>query len=189
MAAKHLSHTKSKTSLERDTPQVGQVAYSEPQATHLRVKRLVLFVAVLGVVVMLDQLSKHYIRTTLVLGERAPFIPGFIELYHVQNTGAAFSIGQGAGWLFVLIACTLTLGAFALVYKDAALNTPFIVCLGAICGGGIGNVCDRLTQGAVTDFLATTFMSFPVFNVADIFVTVGVAFFLVFSLWQDTRQK
>ena len=65
------------------------------------------------------------------------------------------------------------------------MGWPLTVGLSCVAGGGIGNMIDRLVQGSVTDFLATTFIDFPVFNVADIFVTCGVAVCLLIVLTSD----
>lgn len=114
-------------------------------------------------------------------------IPGVLALLRVENTGAAFSIGQGSSWIFVICAMAAFVVACTLVWRND-LPLPLILSLGCVAGGGVGNMIDRLATGSVTDFLATTFISFPVFNVADIFVTCGVAVSLVLYLrWEATE--
>ena len=139
-------------------------------------------------VVIADQATKVAVRHLIPLG--APprtLIPGVLDLYRVQNTGAAFSIGQGATWLFVLCAVVAFGVACYLVWHDD-LPLPLVLSLGCVAGGGVGNMIDRLAMGSVTDFLSLTFMNFPVFTVADIFVTCGVVVSLLLYLrWEATE--
>ncbi len=141
--------------------------------------RLTLFLVMAAVAVILDQIVKAWVRSALPkTGDTAPFIPGVLRLLHVENTGAAFSMGEGKGFFFVAIAVAIFILALLAVWKEE-LSVPFALALGAVAGGGIGNMIDRLVQGSVTDFFATQFMDFPVFNVADIFVTLGVICVLI----------
>lgn len=141
--------------------------------------RITLFLAMAAVAVILDQIVKAWVRSALPkTGDTAPFIPGVLRLLHVENTGAAFSMGEGKGFFFVAIAVAFFILALLAVWKEE-LSVPFALALGAVAGGGIGNMIDRLVQGSVTDFFATQFMDFPVFNVADIFVTLGVICVLI----------
>lgn len=141
--------------------------------------RITLFLAMAAVAVILDQIVKAWVRSALPkTGDTAPFIPGVLRLLHVENTGAAFSMGEGKGFFFVAIAVAIFIRALLAVWKEE-LSVPFALALGAVAGGGIGNMIDRLVQGSVTDFFATQFMDFPVFNVADIFVTLGVICVLI----------
>lgn len=141
--------------------------------------RIALFLVMAAVAVILDQIVKAWVRSALPkTGDTAPFIPGVLRLLHVENTGAAFSMGEGKGFFFVAIAVAIFILALLAVWKEE-LSVPFALALGAVAGGGIGNMIDRLIQGSVTDFFATQFMDFPVFNVADIFVTLGVICVLI----------
>lgn len=141
--------------------------------------RITLFLVMAAVAVILDQIVKVWVRSALPkTGDTAPFIPGVLRLLHVENTGAAFSMGEGKGFFFVAIAVAIFILALLAVWKEE-LSVPFALALGAVAGGGIGNMIDRLVQGSVTDFFATQFMDFPVFNVADIFVTLGVICVLI----------
>ncbi len=138
--------------------------------------------------VITDQATKVAVRHLMPLGSPPrTLIPGVLALLRVENTGAAFSIGQGSSWIFVICAMAAFVVACTLVWRND-LPLPLILSLGCVAGGGVGNMIDRLATGSVTDFLATTFISFPVFNVADIFVTCGVAVSLVLYLrWEATE--
>ena len=149
---------------------------------------IVIFWLMAITVVILDQATKVAVRHLMPLGSpHRPLIPGVIELARVENTGAAFSIGEGGSWLFVICAAVAFCVALAMVWLND-LPVPLVFSLGCVAGGGMGNMIDRLAWGSVTDFIATTFIDFPVFNVADIFVTCGVAVSLVLYLrWEATE--
>lgn len=136
--------------------------------------RLALFCLVAAAVVLLDQLSKAAARAALVPGEPVTLVPGVMDLTLVFNTGAAFSLGEGAGPLFVAIAAAIAAGGAWLAWRRTDAPLSLVLTVAAVAGGGIGNAIDRVATGAVTDFLDTTLFDFAVFNVADIFVTCGV---------------
>ncbi len=121
-----------------------------------------------------DQVSKFYIVEHIPLRGSVEWIPGIIRLTHVQNTGAAFSALEGARWLFVAVFLLLGL---ALVWEYFKKRLPFTTferwCMAAVFGGGLGNAIDRARLGHVVDMIETQFMTFPVFNVADCFITCG----------------
>ena len=151
--------------------------------------RLALLGAAAAAVVVLDQLSKAWVRAALVPGKPVTLIPHVMDLSLVYNTGAAFSMGEGKGLLFVLIAVAIAAGCAVLAYKEDTLPLPLAATLGCVAGGGIGNAIDRVVAGRVTDFFATTFMDFAVFNVADIFITCGVVVaFVLWCRWDRARE-
>ena len=142
-----------------------------------------------------DQLTKYLTVENIALYEKVPVIPGIVRLTYAQNTGAAFSALQGMQWLFVLIFAVLT----ALVlweYKTKKL--PFTKgerwMIAAIYGGGLGNMIDRVRLGYVVDMIETEFITFPVFNVADCFITCGcillMAHLIFFNkdFWKEEKK-
>ena len=151
--------------------------------------RIVVFWVVVILVVALDQATKAGVRAILDDGPQV-LIPGIMNLVHVQNTGAAFSIGQGGGLFFVIVAVAFLVGAIYLVWTAADMPLWLAMSIGLVAGGGVGNMIDRVIDGAVTDFLATTFIDFPVFNVADICVTVGIALSVIgYWRWDSSRER
>ena len=131
-------------------------------------------------IVAADQITKYLTVANIGLGERIPFIPGLIRFTYVQNTGAAFSLLQGMQWLFVVIFVLLTA---LLVFEYFKKPMPFTkferFCIGAVYGGGLGNMIDRVRLGYVVDMIETEFITFPVFNVADCFITCGCILLMV----------
>ncbi len=133
-------------------------------------------------IVAVDQFTKYLTVTNLALYERVEFIPGFLGLTSVRNYGAAFSSFTGMQWLFALVFLVFTVLIFWEYFKKPMPFSTFERwCIAAIYGGGLGNMIDRLRYGYVVDMIETRFMDFPVFNVADCFITCG-CFALMISL-------
>lgn len=151
--------------------------------------RLALFASAAAVVVLLDQLSKALVRDALVPGQPVTMITHVMDLSLVYNTGAAFSVGEGQGLLFVLICAAILVACAYEVIREKDMPLSLIACLGCVCGGGVGNAIDRVVAGKVTDFFATTFMDFAVFNVADIFITCGVILAVILWWRWDARRE
>ncbi len=152
-------------------------------------RRLAIFASAAAVVVILDQAVKALVRGTLVPGQPVTLIPHVMDLSLVYNTGAAFSMGEGQGLLFVLIAAAILVACAYEVFREKDMPVSLIACLGCVCGGGVGNAIDRVVAGKVTDFFATTFMDFAVFNVADIFITCGVILAVILWWRWDARRE
>src|SRR6185437_4787950 len=125
---------------------------------------------VAGLVLGLDQLTKHTVAAGIAAGESKKFLPG-VDLGHVRNTGVAFSIFSGGGTLvlvFTLVALAVLVGDFAMHPGRPWLWIP----TGMLVGGAVGNLIDRIASGAVTDFIKLP--HWPAFNVADMSITFGV---------------
>ena len=127
-----------------------------------------------ALVVALDQYTKALVVAHIPLAGHVDFIPGFLDFTYVRNTGAAFSSFEGMQWLFALIFLVFTA---AVVYEYFWKRMPFTSferwMIAAIYAGGLGNMIDRLRLGYVVDMIETLFVNFPVFNVADCFITCG----------------
>ena len=125
-------------------------------------------------IVAVDQWTKALTVANIALYQDVEFIPGFLGFTYVQNTGAAFSSFEGQMWLFALIFIVFTLAIIWEYRKKALPFKPFERwCVAAIYGGGLGNMIDRVRLGYVVDMIETKFIEFPVFNVADCFITCG----------------
>ncbi len=161
-------------------------ASSRSYGARLRAYRWLLGLAVCVFVV--DQLTKVWINHTLPPETIYPYgsitiIPGFFHLVHVGNTGAAWSLFTGKSlWLAAL--AIITLVAIFVFRRHLELTRPTVqVSFGLLCGGIAGNLVDRLVHGYVIDFLLFQFgnYEFPVFNVADTAICVGVGLYLLHS--------
>lgn len=135
---------------------------------------------------VVDQVSKMIVRRAVMTGFfSVEVIPGVLGLEFAANRGAAFGLGEGMGWVFVLLAVGVTVFVLVYLLRAPKISRLEVLGMGMVVGGAIGNAIDRLVFGFVTDFFATRFIDFPVFNVADIGITCGVAIafigFMVFS--------
>ena len=146
-------------------------------------------------VVAADQFTKYLTVANIALGQDVPFIPGFLGLTYLQNTGAAFSSFEGQQWLFAIVFAVFTGLVLWEYFRQPMPFTTFERwCIAAIYGGGLGNMIDRVRLGYVVDMIETEFMSFPVFNVADCFITCGciamiVSLFLFNKeFWKDDKK-
>jgi signal peptidase II len=140
---------------------------------------------------LLDQWSKHWVLGRFVEGEIKTVIEGFFTLTLRYNTGAAFSLFDSSPVVFFLVISAAAVGAlvYFLSQLDPAHQTQ-IFALGAVLGGALGNLWDRVTVGGVVDFLLVHYRGFawPAFNLADAFIVVGVIVFMIENL-RSTRQR
>ena len=121
-----------------------------------------------------DQITKYITVANIPLYGAVPFIPGVVRFTYVRNTGAAFSSFQGQQWLFALVFAVLTVLVLWEYFKSPMPFTKLDRwCIAAIYGGALGNMIDRVRLGYVVDMIEAEFMTFPIFNVGDIFITCG----------------
>ena len=156
----------------------------------------VLYMALLAAgIVAVDQITKFLTVAHIGLYQHVEMLPGVLGLTYVQNTGAAFSSFEGMQWLFAVIFLIFT---GLILWEYFKKPQPFTRlerwCIAAIYGGGLGNMIDRLRYGYVVDMIKTEFMEFPVFNVADCFITCGCIMLLVHlvffnkAFWKDGKK-
>lgn len=138
-------------------------------------------------VIVLDQWSKWMIEAHLPYHASHPLIPGLFNFTHVRNTGVAFGLfateGGSGSWLLVILGL-LALTAVAVYFRFTPSHDRFLLtALALVVGGAVGNLIDRITSGAVTDFLDVYVGShhWPAFNVADSAISVGIVLMLVDS--------
>lgn len=144
--------------------------------------------------ILADQLSKMWAIQNLVHNVSQSFIPGLIKFTLTSNTGAAFSLGYRNGAFMGAVAGALTLALAFWLYKRSKANPPpntvETIGMGLVLGGAVGNLIDRVVQGQVTDFIEFAFMDFPIFNVADALIDVGIVLvFLGMFILAQPRGK
>lgn len=151
-----------------------------------------LFAALIAVA---DQVTKYLTVANIPLYGEVEVLPGVVGLTYVQNFGAAFSSFQGMQWLFAVIFILFTVG---IVWEFRKKSLPFTTferwCIIAVYGGGLGNMIDRVRLGYVVDMIETKFINFPVFNLADSFITCGcialIAHLVLFNkaFWKEEKK-
>lgn len=133
-----------------------------------------------GIIFIIDQIIKIFLNHFMKLYDSVEIIPGFFQIFFVKNTGAALSILQDNTFLIIIITFCFLVFLNQYIIKEKYSTKLSILSFGMIMGGIFGNLFDRLIYHAVIDYLSFSFLGwdFPVFNFADISITVGVLFVL-----------
>ena len=140
-----------------------------------------------GAIVGLDQLTKYLTVQYIPLHGTVPVWDGIVHLTYFRNTGMAFSLLEGARWLFLVLTAAFLVVAVLAVVKKWLTHPLALTALTMIVGGGVGNMIDRAIHGSVVDMIEVDFMSFAIFNVADCFVTIGAVLLVVWAIFFDRR--
>lgn len=148
-----------------------------------------------GAIAAADQFTKWLVVQNIPLYGEVPFLPGLLRFTYVQNDGAAFSSFRGMQWMFAVIFLAFTV---LVLYEYFRKPMPFTTlerwCIAAVYGGGLGNMIDRVRLSYVVDMIETQFMEFPVFNVADCFITCGCILLLAHmafcnkEIWKEEKK-
>lgn len=144
--------------------------------TKHKIKIYIMPILCIGLLVALDQITKFIVRTSFALYESHPLIKNVFHLTYIQNTGIAWGMFKNGRTIF-LILTVLVLLVCACFYAKIPQNkrfTPIRVCLVFLVSGAIGNMIDRISLRYVVDFFDFRLINFPIFNVADIYVTVSM---------------
>ena len=137
--------------------------------------------------VALDQLTKLLAVKYLMDGS-VTVIPWLIDFTYVENRGMAWGLLADQRWIFMTASVIAIAALSVFLYMRRSPNLLYGIAISAIISGGIGNMIDRTVLGYVVDFLEVTFMDFPVFNVADSFVSVGAVGLIVLLLVDIVRE-
>ncbi len=138
-------------------------------------------------VIVLDQLTKNFVVTHFQPGESRIFIPHVVYWTYVQNRAGAFGLFGTHAWLLVVMAMVV-LALFWFSFREAAARSMTIrIAFGAIAGGAVGNIVDRFHYGFVVDFIDLRW--WPVFNVADSCITVGVVAMIVATFLRERASR
>lgn len=140
-------------------------------------------------VILADQATKFLIEYTFSPTDSITFIPGIIDFVFVKNTGAAFSMLNSHTWILALVSIIFSVGITVYLVKTQPVDILINVCGGLILGGAIGNGIDRILRAYVVDFIEFTFFNFPVFNIADIAITVGGILAVIAVMRKDKKQE
>ena len=150
-------------------------------------KRKVSILISILLLIALDQAVKWYVVKAIPLGGMRTFIPKVVSLTYLKNSGAAFSMLENQQWFFAIITLIAMGAAFVYLYRHIKGSIWLLLGLTLIISGGIGNFIDRVHQGFVVDMFHLDVMNFAIFNVADIYLTVGVGLLLIFLLREESH--
>jgi len=154
-------------------------------------RSVVLLLATAAIIYIADQVTKALVVANMAYGERIPILGDVVQLWHLRNTGAAFSLLPGAQWLFIPITI-IALGMVAYFHVQFRDRGPWLhVILGAILAGSLGNLTDRVRFGYVTDFVSVGVgdLRWPAFNVADPAVVIGILLLVGYLTFVDPRRR
>ena len=145
---------------------------------------MTLYICLMVAVVLSDQLLKFYIQQNVPLNVSYEVIPGVLSIGHVRNFGAAWSMWLGQRWLLSIISL-VALVIFGYYFKKLHHNWGYGLGFSLLIGGTLGNLLDRLFSGYVVDMFELDLIDFPVFNIADCALTLGVIVILITMLKDD----
>jgi signal peptidase II len=154
-----------------------------------QLKLLIPFFAGIFIIAILDQTAKLFAAGLLPSVKTVSLIENVFHLTYVENTGAGF--GAFSGYTCFLIALTLLVIIAVVVFMVVRRpkNCVFVTALTFMMGGAVGNVVDRIRLGYVIDFFDFCLIDFPVFNVADCFITVGAVIFAVYVIFLSDKKE
>lgn len=140
------------------------------------------------IIIIIDQISKYLTYTYVEIGQKVEWIPNLLSITHIHNTGAAWSILEGQMWFFYIV--TVIVVVMIIYYMQQIINQPLLKTgLAFILGGAVGNFIDRLLHQYVIDMFQVDFIDFPIFNIADTALTIGVVLLFIQYIFLDRYEK
>ncbi len=150
---------------------------------------MLIWIIISSLLVILDQGIKLLVINNLSLTDTFEFIPNIINFIYVKNTGAAFSMLSGKTFILGIFSLVVCIALIWYLIKHTPQDIFPLISLSLILGGAAGNLIDRLFRGFVVDYIELCFINFPVFNLADIGITVGAVLLMVYVIFIDGKKK
>lgn len=141
------------------------------------------------IIIVIDQIVKYWTVNNIPLYSSQTGLPGVFDFYHIHNEGAGWGLLSGRINFFIIITVIVVIYLCLLIYQNRRYHWLTRLSYGMLLGGALGNFIDRIRLGYVIDMFRLTFMEFPIFNVADVMLSVGVGlliFVMVFNF--DTGE-
>lgn len=150
---------------------------------------LIPFFAGIFIIAILDQTAKLFAAGLLPSVRTIPIIEDIFHLTYVENTGAGFGAFSGYTWILTVLTLLVILAVVIYMVVKRPKNYTLLTALTFMMGGAVGNVIDRIRLGYVIDFFDFRIIDFPVFNVADCFITVGAVIFAVYVIFLSDKKE
>lgn len=150
---------------------------------------IILAFIMMAVMIAADQLIKVWALKQLSLIESIPLIQGVLHLTYVENRGAAFGMLQGKVGILLIVTGIFLAGMLIAILTGKIKDKFLIWSFSLVIAGGIGNLIDRAFRGFVVDYIDFRLIHFPVFNLADCCVVVGIFFVLLYELILEPRRQ
>lgn len=136
-----------------------------------------------------DQYIKYLVIKNIAMTDTITVIPKILNFVYVKNTGAAFSLFSGKTYILGIVSLVVCVGILFYMFVKKPGNKLFSVSLAMIFGGAVGNFADRMFRGFVVDYIELCFIKFPVFNLADIAITVGAVLLMIYVIFFDGKKS
>ncbi|WP_297074407.1 signal peptidase II [uncultured Enterococcus sp.] len=146
---------------------------------------MIIYLVLAIVIIGIDQLVKYQTVAHLALGESVTAIPHVLSFTYLRNTGAAWSLFEGQQTFFTIITIAAVVIVSYLLYRNRHGHWLFLLGLAMILAGAIGNFIDRIRLGFVVDMFQLDFIHFPIFNVADMSLSIGVLLIFIYTIFED----
>lgn len=146
---------------------------------------IAIFFLLSAVVIGIDQWTKYWIVTHLEFGEIQTVVKHFFSLTYVQNTGAAWNILEGKTAFFVVITLIAVVVVSYLLIQYRNESKFLTIGLSLVLAGAIGNFIDRIRLGYVVDMIQVDFIQFPIFNIADASLVIGVILIFIYAIFEE----
>ena len=161
-----------------------------------KILSIILAITIFATILVLDLVTKEIIISRLIpnVGDSVNVMPGFINFIYVKNAGAAWGVLSGSKTFLIIITMVilvLFITFYVLRVKRVGNKSSvwLAVCMGLISGGCIGNLVDRIAFGYVRDFINFQFISFPVFNFADVALTCGMIVMVIYFIFFYAKEE
>lgn len=145
------------------------------------------------VIIVADQVTKRLVVKNMELGEKITIWDPYLSMLSHRNRGAAWGMLQGQMWLFYIVTVVVIIGIIYFFHKETKGKPLFGISLMLLLGGAIGNFIDRLLLGEVVDFISVLIpiinYNFPIFNIADAALTIGVVLVIIVVFIEEKRVK
>ncbi len=148
-----------------------------------------LLLATLTFFFLLDRLAKNLVQHHFLPGQTMPVIPDVLHLTYVHNTGVAFSLFQEYPGLLTVITSAFFLGFLIYAMIQPRLDRMTLIIFSLVLGGALGNLWDRLTLGSVVDYVDVVLIHYPVFNLADTFIFIGIMLLIVQTCRRTSHDR
>lgn len=147
-----------------------------------------LYMLLAALIVLADQLLKNWAVHNLQGAGSVKLIPGILNLYYAENTGAAFSMFRDMRWTLSIVSVAAVGLILYIILSKKFPGKVATLSLCMILGGAVGNLIDRVFNGFVVDMLEFAFIRFAIFNLADVFVTCGGVLFCAYYIILETKR-
>lgn len=148
---------------------------------------MVIYYIIAAILVGIDQLVKYFTVQNIPLHETVEAVPNVLSFTYHQNTGAAWSILEGQMWFFYIVTLLVVGVLLYYLHTQGRQSKLFSIALSFLLAGAIGNLIDRLFHQFVVDMFKLEFIQFPIFNVADSALTIGVILMIAYLILDEIK--